>query len=173
MKTSILAACAALGFFGSLVGLPVLSADEPGIEAKAAFEKLKSLAGEWEMTQDQGPPMKISYRVTANGSVVMETLFPGTPHEMVTMYHLDGKELLLTHYCAAGNQPHLKLDKKGSKADKLSFVFTGGTNFDPAKDAHMHSGWITFVDGNHIQAEWDGYQDGKKSGGHKFVLSRK
>ena len=46
----------------------------------------------------------IVYSVIAAGSAVHEHMFPGGPHEMVTVYHLDGPDLLLTHYCAAGNK---------------------------------------------------------------------
>jgi hypothetical protein len=89
------------------------------------------------------------------------------------MYHLDGPELRLTHYCAAGNQPHLRLDRQASTADSFVFVFEGGTNLDPAKDTHMHSGRIAFVGKDKIEAEWEGYHEGKSAGSHKFTLTRK
>ena len=57
-----------------------------------------------------------TYRVTAAGSAVMEVLFPGTDHEMVTVYHQDGDDLILTHYCAAGNQPRMKCRRVGSES---------------------------------------------------------
>ena len=46
------------------------------------------------MLQRQG---RVSYRVTSGGSAVEEILAGGTPHEMVTMYHLDGPRLLDAH----------------------------------------------------------------------------
>ena len=48
------------------------------------------------------------YAVTAAGSAVVETVFPGTEHEMVTVYHADGSDLVLTHYCMEGNQPRMR-----------------------------------------------------------------
>jgi hypothetical protein len=78
--------------------------DEKTTSADAGrFEALKKLAGDWvEIGKDDKPTDKVvsSVRVTAAGSVVQETLFPDTAHEMVTMYHLDGADLVLTHYCA-------------------------------------------------------------------------
>ena len=70
-------------------------------------------------------------KVTAAGSAVHETIFPGTGHEMVSMYHADGKDLIMTHYCALGNQPRMKLDPKSS-VDKgeFRFKFAGGSNID-------------------------------------------
>ncbi len=31
------------------------------------------------------------------------------PENMITMFHMDGDRLLMTHYCGAGNQPRMKL----------------------------------------------------------------
>ena len=114
----------------------------------------------------------VIYKVTANGSVVMETLFPGSDHEMVSMYHLDGDDLRQTHYCAAKNQPHLKLDRAASTPDLLVFAFDGGTGFDPARDFHMHSGRISFRDARHVESEWDGYTGRDKMNSTKIALSR-
>src|SRR5579859_4783906 len=123
----------ALGLMVVLIGTRLAAADKPGVEAKAAFARLKTLAGEWKVAETNGVHAqhdgKITYRVTAAGSTVMETFFPGSDHEMVSMYHLDGDELVLTHYCAAGNQPRMKLDRQASTTDKYLFVFDGGTSF--------------------------------------------
>lgn len=151
---------------------------EPAKPAGAAgIEQLKKLAGEWYVADDKGNPTDklISvFKVTAAGSAVQETIFPGSDHEMVTVYHLDGKDLLLTHYCALGNQPRMKLDPK-SPAKELKFLFAGGTNIDPKKDMHMHEGSITIVDDNHIAWKWQGYMDGKADDGHtvSMKLARK
>jgi hypothetical protein len=37
-----------------------------------------------------GSPASVVYKVTSAGKTVMETLGPGTDHEMVSMYHMDG-----------------------------------------------------------------------------------
>lgn len=151
-----------------LVGVSSARAAD-GADPKLAFASLKALAGEWS-----GPDgKKVEYKVTAGGSVVQETLFPGQPHEMVSMYHLDGDTLRMTHYCGAGNQPRTKFDPKNSTAEHLVFLFDGGTNLDPARDAHMHEGRITIKDKTHIETEWDGYEKGKKAGSHKVSWTKK
>jgi hypothetical protein len=144
---------------------------KPAEPAKnAALERIKKLAGEWVGNGPDGKPMTVSvFKITAGGSAVQETLFPGTPMEMVTVYHMSGGDLVLTHYCMLGNQPHLKLDPK-SPANKMHFMFVGGTNLNPAKDMHMHEGTITFIDDDHIESAWVGYQDGKPAEGHKAEL---
>ena len=94
---------------------PSVSAEETA--RHPGFDRLKSLEGTWtgrsgwDEGADKGAgEVTVIYKVTAAGSAVQETLFPGTPHEMVTMYHMDGADLMLTHYCAAGNQPRMKLE---------------------------------------------------------------
>ncbi len=151
-------------------------AEDPAapVEAKAALETLKSLAGEWKAESDgHGESLgKVAFRVTANGTAVMETQFVGTDHEMVSVYHLDGDDLKMTHYCAIGNQPRVKLDRKASKPGELVFAFDGGTNFDPDKDMHIHSLTIKVKDDKHVVSAWDAFKDGKKAGTSTFVMTR-
>jgi hypothetical protein len=138
----------------------------------SGLERLKKLAGEWVATDPQGKPTSqvVSvFKITAGGSAVHETIFPGTPHEMVTLYHLDGQDLVLTHYCAAGNQPHMKADPKSSPK-QLRFQFAGGSNLNADKDMHMHEGSITWIDDDHIEWSWVGYKDGKPASDHKVAL---
>src|SRR5262245_33835119 len=75
--------------------------------AAAGFEKLKSLAGEW---QAQGPHglTKVSYEIVSGGTAVMETIIPPQEPTMVTLYHRDGDQLMMTHYCSGGNQPRMR-----------------------------------------------------------------
>jgi hypothetical protein len=159
-----------VAFFG-LVGALAAPAAPPS-EGEAAFARLKSLAGNWEASPIPGATApSVSYELTSGGTVVMETLFGGSPHEMRSLYHIVNGELVLAHYCGLGNQPRMRL-RKGSR-DPLFFDFDGGTNFDPAKDMHIHSGWIKFVDERHIEAEWSVYQGGQQVGAHKIILTRK
>jgi len=147
-------------------------ADDKGGAKKAAshpgLERLKKLAGTWVAADKDGKPtdqVVSVIRVTAAGSAVHETLFPGQPHEMVSLYHRDGADLVMTHYCSLGNQPRMKADPH-SPANQIRWLFAGGTNLDPAKDKHMHEGTITFVDDDHL--EWSGvcWEGGKPLPGH-------
>ncbi len=158
-----------------------------GIEAEAAFKKLKTLVGSWtgktshdekkeeaKKEHDDAMPEEVSvtFKLTGAGSALVETQFPGMPHEMVSVYHLDRKELRMTHYCAARNQPHLKLDRAKSTADEFIFVFDGGTNFDPEKDMHIHGLRIKFEKDGHVKSAWEGYTGGKKAGTTTFDMTR-
>jgi hypothetical protein len=141
----------------------------------AAFERLKELAGDWRIAspKDEAGKGKVAvrYRVTAGGTAVVETLFPGEDKEMVTVYHRDGDQLMLTHYCMAGNQPRMRC-RPGDARDELVFEFAGGTNLDAAKDFHMHDYRVRFLDSDHLHADWQYYRDGKAAGKHEFDLVR-
>ena len=163
-------ASVAMGILCTVTAAP--ADDAPADASKAALGRLRALAGEWT-GEVQGQPIAVRYRVIGNGSAVVEELFPGTDHEMLTVYHLDGDDLRLTHYCAARNQPRMKLDRAKSKPDDLVFAFDGGYNIDPEKDAHMHSGRIQFLDADHILAEWAGYAAGKPGHVARFDMKRK
>jgi hypothetical protein len=147
------------------------------ITAKAAFEQLKTLKGTWKnkVESKEHPPSddaKVIYRLTGAGSALMETDFPESDHEMVSVYHLDGDDLRMTHYCAAGNQPRLKLDRVNSSASRLVFLFDGGSNLDPSKDMHIHGMTMTFGKDGDVDCAWDGYMQGKSVGITRFQLSR-
>jgi hypothetical protein len=149
------------------------------IDARTAFEKLKSLAGDWSGETEAGEggkqadPPAVIYRSASNGTVVAETLSPGTESEMMTLYFLQGNDLVATHYCATGNQPHFKLDLAKSTPTELVFAFDGGTNFDPAKDGHVHDGKIGFTADGKLDNTWTYYAGGEKKGQNDFHLTRK
>ena len=143
--------------------------------AQAQFAQLKRLVGEWTGKAGHGDAeheATISYKLTAAGSTVVETVFAGTAHEMVTMYHLDGDAVVLTHYCALGNQPRMKAEATGDPK-KLVFRFLDGTNLDAAKDMHMHEATLEFVADDHIRSAWTSYTNGKPDSVAKFDLKRK
>jgi len=134
----------------------------PAAPTNAALEKMKKLAGTWLVADDAGKPtdqIASIIKITAGGSVVHETLFPGQPQEMVSVYSVDGPDLIMTHYCVLGNQPRMKADPKSS-ANQIVFHFAGGTNLDPKKDKHMHEATLTFVDEDHLEVNGSAWEDG-------------
>lgn len=142
----------------------------------SAFERVKALAGDWELANPKEEASRgktvVRYRVTAGGSAVEETLFPGETKEMVSIYHRDGDALAMTHYCHCGNQPHMRT-KSGDDVNELVFNFAGGSNLNPASDTHMHSLKLRFVDADHLHADWELYAGGKPAGVHSFDVVRK
>lgn len=137
-----------------------------------AFNKMKSLEGVWEGTTPEGKPVRISYKVVSEGSAVMETIdHDSTGAFMVTMYHLDGDRLMMTHYCSAGNQPRMRLVLSTPTA--LTFEMFDATNLASQNDAHMRKLVITWTDNNHISSDWTMSKDRRDAHHGIFKLERK
>ncbi|HOC43483.1 MAG TPA: hypothetical protein PKJ99_10770 [Thermoanaerobaculales bacterium] len=136
-----------------------------------AFEQLKSLAGAWDAATPDGPAT-IIYRVASAGSIVIEEMFPGTAHEMITVYHRDGDKLVATHYCAIGNQPRTALDATAPLTDGMHFAFAGGTNMKP-DDGHIHEWTIRVVDADHVEERWTYWEGGKEEHATSFTMTRR
>ncbi len=142
--------------------------------AAAKLQQLKSLEGEWSIASVPEMPTggTVTYTTISGGSVVMEEMFPGTPHSMVTMYHVEAGRLALTHYCSAGNQPKM-LAEPGGSTEALRFSCVGGPGYDCQRDMHMHSAEFDFLPDGAVQARWASLEGGKPSHGVIFNLKRK
>lgn len=155
-----------------LIGLIAMSALQDGGKPKnpaepkqpeITLELIKNLKGDWAPLLPDGTISKQvqnSFRITAGGSAVIETIFPGSPKEMVTVYTQDAKNLVLTHYCVLGNQPSLRLSAK-SKVTKLIFECVGGGNIKTCKEEHMHHATFYLVDKDHLNIKWLLFDKGK------------
>ncbi len=157
------------------VGVLAKADDNTAPTALQNFEALKKLAGDWvEIGKDGKATDKLvsSMRVTAAGTAVEETIFPGTDHEMVTLYHLDGKDLVLTHYCMLGNQPRMRAEPS-RETNQITFKFIGGTNLKSEDDQHMHEATLTIAGPDRLKAEWVACKDGKTCHRVSFDLMRK
>jgi hypothetical protein len=152
------------------------SAQRNTADKHAGLELFKQLAGEWmgkgAEGEHAGQEIHVKYKVTSAGSAVVETMFPDTDHEMVTIIHQDGDDLALTHYCALGNQPHMKTNGK-TEGNQIAFKFAGASNMKSDKDMHMHDVTFTFVDKDTLKTEWTNYNNGKPGGKVVFELKRK
>ena len=134
-------------------------------DAQKNFDKMKSLAGSWKGKTSDGRPVEISYRVTSGGSALMSEI--KSEDDMITMFHLDGDRLLLTHYCGTGNQPRMQATTSPD-GKSVAFDFLDATNLATPQTAHMHRAVFTVADANHHSEEWTFMQDGKE---HKEVFS--
>jgi hypothetical protein len=134
----------------------------PAPPTNAGLEKLKKLAGTWLVADEDGKPtdqVASIIKVTSGGSAVHETLFPGQPMEMISIYTVDGSDLVMTHYCVLGNQPRMKADPN-SPSNKIVWHFAGGTNLNPAKDKHMHEATLTIISDDRIEVKGTGWENG-------------
>jgi hypothetical protein len=153
----------AVGVTFTLMAGPRLALAAEAVGPVSPIERVKALAGEWVAAEDGAMAKKgdlvARYAVTAAGSAVVETVFPGSRHEMVTVYHADGTDLVLTHYCIDKNQPRMRA--KQPQGARFDFAFDGGTNIDPRRDRHMNSASMEIVGKDEIKSEWTELQDGK------------
>ena len=136
-------ACITLTFGTMLLAVVAVQGADPAgeqvFESASAFEALKALEGDWEGSRADGDSsVAVSYRVTAAGSALIKTYAPGAEHEMVTVFFMDGDDLVLTHYCALGNQPQMKFEAS-DRPGEIRFAFAGGSNFAPAKDTQSRT----------------------------------
>jgi hypothetical protein len=132
-----------------------------GAQTKAAFEKLKSLSGEWEGKDADGMDAKTSFKVIVNGTTVMETLVAMHMEEMVTLYNVDGDSISLIHYCPTNNQPRMRATPGDGAIKELSFSFQGAGNLPSEATGHEHKLVIRFEDNDHITEEWTWRKNGK------------
>ncbi|MGZ6220105.1 MAG: hypothetical protein ACXWMV_08925 [Syntrophales bacterium] len=170
---SILLAFACLLLVGSSVAYAGKRRGTP-YSGSRGYEHMKQLVGVWEGTSNmgkEGQKIKVEYHLTAGGSAIVETLFPGTTEEMISVYYDDNKgRLSMTHYCMLQNRPSMKLER--GSPDALAFVYAKGGGIDPKKDTHMHALTISFVDKNHIAENWTLFEEGKEKEVTRLNLSR-
>src|SRR5262245_59948389 len=174
MKIRILAPMFAIALFLFWAGATTADENAPAANAQR-FEALKKLAGDWvALGKNEKPTDHVvsSIRVTSGGTALQETIFPGTDHEMVTLYHLDGTDLVLTHYCMLGNQPHMRAEP-GKDPKVIIFKFAGGTNLKSTDERHMHQVTLTLEGSDHFKSEWASCKDGKPGETVRFDLVRK
>jgi hypothetical protein len=164
--------------------MPATGAPETIIyDAASAMAFLTTTAGNWApavggqrehggATAPTGSAANIiGVKTKAAGSAVVHTYRAGTPGEMETVFHMDGDQLLLTHYCALQNAPILRFEKS-DKPGELKFVFQGGTNFDPKIDAHLHESTFVIKDKDTIEQRSTVFANGTASPELKSVLHR-
>ena len=155
------------------------ASDEPAAPAsQQAFDKLKTLAGSWvgRLTTDptyaevEGNFAQFSLRVTSLGNAfVHEMSISGRPDHPVTMFHLDEDQLVLTHYCDAGNRPRM-VGKVSPDGKTLEFDLVDLDGDD--SHGHMQRAVFTFIDENHHTEEWTYVMPDGNAARARFELQR-
>ncbi|MBI3505097.1 MAG: hypothetical protein HY059_09665 [Proteobacteria bacterium] len=162
MKLALLVSIALASSVASFAGEPHHAA----APASKDFEFIKSLAGTWkgETTAHGKKEQTISvFKVTSGGSAVVETMSPGTEHEMTNVYHVVDGKLMMTHYCAIGNAPQMRIVSSDAKSVSLKGIKANG--IDPKSTPHMHSLTYALADKDHLKATWTSANMGKEHDG--------
>jgi hypothetical protein len=129
--------------------------------AQKTFDRMKTLAGEWEGKNNQGQTLRVSFRETAGGSALLSEIHGQGPENMISMIHLDGDRLLMTHYCGAGNQPRMKA-MLAPDGKSVMFDFIDATNLASADAGHMNHVVFAMPDADHHTEEWTFLDHGKE-----------
>jgi hypothetical protein len=129
--------------------------------AQKTFDVLKGLEGTWEGKNSQGQAIKVSFRMTAGGSALLNEIHGKGPENMITMFHMDGDRVLMTHYCGAGNQPRMKATL-APDGKSVAFDFMDATNLASPDAGHMHHVVFTVADSDHHTEEWTFLDHGKE-----------
>ena len=139
---------------GCAATISALSAEQT--ESSKAVSQIKALIGNWSGTfqwsggrHDSGS-MNATYYLTGNGSAVVENLMNESTPVMTGIYHLDGRDLRLTHFCAAQNQPRLKARHIDLGHGAIDFEFVDATNLGSPDAPHVHGLEIRLVDADHL-----------------------
>jgi hypothetical protein len=161
MKMNKVVALASLAFAAAAVTAagPAVPKPEGKVDAGAAFSRLKGLAGEWNVESARGKG-RSQFQVIAGGWVVLERFTDPGGGEMLTAYHLDGDKLVLTHYCLAGNEPHMVAEKFDAVSGRLTFAFAGGANIG-ADTGHMHDAAFRLISNDRFDAKWNFVEAGR------------
>jgi hypothetical protein len=127
------------------------------------FGRLQALVGSWEGTFEWSGArkakgtLKATYSLTANGSALVENLIMGETQvpSMTSVYHLDGADLRMTHYCAARNQPRLKATHIDVAKGVADFGFVDVTNVGAANPGYVDAFEVQILDTNQIHLRFD------------------
>jgi hypothetical protein len=138
--------------------------------AQKSFDQLKALAGSWEGSMD-GQQLQVSLRVTSKGNAILHEMKGAGPDDPITMLHLDGERLLLTHYCDAGNQPRM-VATISPDGKSIVFDFVDATNLLSSQMGHMQRVTFTFIDPDHHTEKWEFAMAGGKQMGGLLDLKR-
>jgi len=162
-----------------LLGLGYLASGQASDErpAVAALARLGGLAGQWEGSFEWSGArrgtgsLSATYSLTGNGSAVVESLIMGGASAMTSVYHLDGTELRMTHFCAAQNQPRLKARTIDLARGVVDFAFVDATNLRSPREAHVRGVEIRLVDADHLTLTFL-FEGGGQKSRERIDLSR-
>lgn len=142
---------------------------EAQTKASAAFDKLRALTGNWEGSfvwsgaRNASGKMDAQYYTTGNGSALVENLATDGIPAMTSVYHLDGADLRLTHFCATQNQPRLKATTIDADGSQIAFSLVDITNLRSPTTGHVHGLEVRLLEPGHITLKFRFVGDGKDS----------
>jgi hypothetical protein len=149
----------------------------PADRARAAFERLKQLAGDWKQRSTKDWEGSAAIQVIAGGSALVLTSkvapHPGVDEAMTTVFHMDGDRLMVTHYCVAKNQPRLVATSISADASRIEFTFLDATNLKSSRAGHMNRAVYTIESNDRYRSRWTFSQQGQERWMEEIVTTRR
>ena len=134
--------------------------------SETAFETFKGFEGKWAIRSGQKTlPFEMTYEIGSKGSIVTEQF-----GKELSVFYRDGGNLLMTHFCNAGNQPRLRL-RENTGPGVFEFQMFDITNLQSADADHVEKVVYRIVDDKTIDLEivW---KNGKSEESEKYTLAR-
>jgi hypothetical protein len=137
----------------TLVMALTAGASDAGFDA--AFERLKSLVGTWQIVGESGG--EVTYFLTGGDAALVERF-----DRMSSVYHMDGSDLRVTHYCGARNQPRMKAASYDSEKGLLRFDFVDVTNLSAPDAYYTREIQFRFLDADNVEVRFSGLEKGEE-----------
>lgn len=174
---------AALVFLGggvstaSAPAAPAAAASKPPskADAEAVYARFQALEGAWIGRSTKGWTSRVTMETVAGGSAVVSRSFDDHPGEtMLTLYHLDGERLMLTHYCVAENQPRMVLTSWDPSTGEAVFDFLDATGIASRDEGHMDRAVFRFdvADPSRMSSRWSWVEDGAEQWFEEIAYTR-
>jgi hypothetical protein len=86
------------------------------------------------------------------------------------MYALDGNSLVMTHYCAGGNQPRMRAEELVD--GRLEFRSDGVGDFKAPDEPYMGAMTLVLLDADTIEERWTAFNQVEAGHSPAFTLKR-
>lgn len=172
-----LAALAFLGVEGSTASASAAAASKPPskVDAEAVYARFQALEGAWIGRSTKGWESRVTMENVAGDSAVVSRSFDTHPGEtMLTVYHLDGERLMLTHYCVAENQPRMVLTSWDPSTGEAVFEFLDATGIASRDEGHMDRAVFRFdaADPSRMSSRWSWAEGGAEQWFEEITYTR-
>lgn len=128
-----------------------------------AFAQLKTLVGTWDVTERDNPNTKevATYAMTGGRAVLAEDLRAPEGRSaqmghMYTTYHMDNGQLVLTHFCGAGNQPRMRMKSVEAGGKKIAFEMYDITNLATPDSFYSQAVEVIFLSADRVNLVYHG-----------------
>ena len=146
----------------------VAAVGQQTVDSPAAFERLKRLVGTWNSTMKgrSGSAQVTTYKMAGGGRVLVQD----DGETLTNAFHLDVDKLMVTHYCASGNQPRMRVREVDDR--HIAFEMFDITNLANPQGYHTTHLDIVFVSPDRIDLAYRGTSGGRETT-QLFELTRK